>query len=75
MKRSLITYTLVAALGGLLFGYDTAVISGGIVFLRTHFGLDAAEMAWAASCALAGCILGAAIAGVIRRVRWTLHKL
>jgi len=64
-NRYVILVSMVAAIGGLLFGYDTAVISGGIVFLRTHFGLDAAEMAWAASCALAGCILGAAIAGVI----------
>ena len=32
--------TLVAALGGLLFGYDTAVISGAIGFLQEHFRLD-----------------------------------
>ena len=31
--------TTVAALGGLLFGYDTAVISGAIGFLRAHFAL------------------------------------
>jgi sugar porter (SP) family MFS transporter len=55
--------TFVAALGGLLFGYDTAVISGAIGFLRTHFGLNAAETGWAASCALIGCILGAGFAG------------
>ena len=57
--------TLVAALGGLLFGYDTAVISGAIGFLRSHFGLDAAETGWAASSALVGCIAGAALAGVL----------
>jgi sugar porter (SP) family MFS transporter len=55
--------TLVAALGGLLFGYDTAVISGAIGFLRAHFGLNAAETGWAASSALVGCIAGAALAG------------
>lgn len=53
----------VAALGGLLFGYDTAVISGAIGFLRTHFALDAASMGWAASSALVGCLIGAGSAG------------
>jgi SP family xylose:H+ symportor-like MFS transporter len=53
----------IAALGGLLFGYDTAVISGAIGFLQTHFHLSPAATGWAASCALAGCVLGAAIAG------------
>jgi len=56
---------LVAALGGLLFGYDTAVISGAIGFLRTKFDLDATQMGWAASSALVGCILGCIFAGVL----------
>jgi SP family xylose:H+ symportor-like MFS transporter len=55
----------VATLGGLLFGYDTAVISGAIGFLQTHFGLSAAMMGWAASSALVGCVLGAALAGLM----------
>ncbi|BDD01777.1 sugar porter family MFS transporter [Persicobacter psychrovividus] len=55
--------TLVAALGGLLFGYDTAVISGAIGPLREYFNLSAAEMGWAASSAQFGCMFGAAIAG------------
>jgi len=37
----------VATLGGLLFGYDTAVISGAIEPLRGHFGLDATMKGWA----------------------------
>jgi sugar porter (SP) family MFS transporter len=57
--------TLVAALGGLLFGYDTAVISGAIGFLKMRFGLDALQAGWAASCALVGCILGACVAGAL----------
>lgn len=57
--------TLVAALGGLLFGYDTAVISGAIGFLQAHFDLSAAYIGWAASSALVGCIIGVAIAGTI----------
>ncbi|HOW69168.1 MAG TPA: sugar porter family MFS transporter [Phycisphaerae bacterium] len=56
---------VVAAMGGLLFGYDTAVISGAIGFLQQHFELDELQKGWAASCALVGCILGAAGAGVL----------
>jgi sugar porter (SP) family MFS transporter len=57
--------SIVATLGGLLFGYDTAVISGAIGFLRTHFQLDTVQMGWAASSALVGCIAGAAAAGTL----------
>lgn len=56
---------LVAALGGLLFGYDTAVISGAIGPVQTHFHLTDAQKAWAASSALVGCVLGAMLAGTI----------
>jgi len=59
----LVVITGVAALGGLLFGYDTAVISGAIGLLQDHFSLSAAATGWAASSALAGCVLGAAAAG------------
>ncbi len=62
-KGYVVTLTFIAALGGLLFGYDTAVISGAIGFLRTHFGLSAAETGWAASSALVGCVVGAGAAG------------
>lgn len=55
---------LVAALGGLLFGYDTAVIAGAIGFLQEHFELDAAQKGWAAACALLGCVGGVSFAGV-----------
>ncbi len=55
---------LVAALGGLLFGYDTAVIAGAIGFMQEHFHLNAAMTGWAASCALLGCVLGVSFAGV-----------
>ena len=56
---------LVAAMGGLLFGYDTAVISGAIGFLRTKFELTAAWMGWAASSALVGCVIGCLFAGML----------
>ena len=57
--------TLVAALGGLLFGYDTAVISGAIGFLAERFALNEFWTGWTASSALVGCILGAGCAGAI----------
>ncbi|MFZ1937081.1 MAG: sugar porter family MFS transporter [Thermoguttaceae bacterium] len=56
---------LVAALGGLLFGYDTAVISDAIGFLQVHFKLDATMKGWAASSALLGCVIGVSVAGVV----------
>ena len=61
----LVRVCLVATLGGLLFGYDTAVISGAIGFLQTHFSLDATAKGWAAACALVGCVLGVTGAGVL----------
>ena len=48
-----------AALGGLLFGYDTAVISGAIGNLTTYFQLTPVEIGWAISSALVGCLIGA----------------
>ncbi|NJL11896.1 MAG: sugar porter family MFS transporter [Microscillaceae bacterium] len=59
--------TLVATLGGLLFGYDTAVISGAIGNLKIFFGLSDAQQGWAASSALVGCILGALMASEASR--------
>jgi len=54
---------IVAALGGLLFGYDTGVINGAIGPLTTHFGLNNVQQGWAMGCALLGCALGAIGAG------------
>ena len=56
--------TVVAAFGGFLFGYDTGVISGAIGFLTKHFQLSATWTGWAASILLAGCAVGAMVAGV-----------
>jgi SP family xylose:H+ symportor-like MFS transporter len=56
---------MVAALGGLLFGYDTGVINGAIGPLKAHFGLDANWEGWATGCALVGCAIGAAVAGIL----------
>jgi sugar porter (SP) family MFS transporter len=56
---------LVAALGGLLFGYDTAVIAGAIGFLKVHFNLNPFWTGWSTSCALFGCMIGVAMAGTL----------
>lgn len=53
----------VAALGGFLFGYDTAVISGTIGSVASQFNLDDVSTGWYVGCALVGSIAGVAIAG------------
>jgi len=56
----------VAALGGLLFGYDWVVIGGAKPFYEAHFGLASpAVQGWAMSCALVGCLVGAMLSGVL----------
>ena len=55
---------LVASLGGLLFGFDTAVISGTVGFVEGQFALSKLQLGWFGSSALVGCILGAAMAGM-----------
>ena len=54
---------IIASLGGFLFGYDTAVISGTLSFVRSQFGLEAAMEGWYVSCALVGCIAGVSVSG------------
>lgn len=51
------------ALGGLLFGYDTGVISGAILFIQKQMHLGAWQQGWVVSSVLLGAILGAAIIG------------
>jgi len=63
MKRKLLLYTMVAAIGGLLYGFDTAVINGALPFFTEHFELSDVMTGWAVSSALLGCILGAIGAG------------
>lgn len=53
----------VAALGGFLFGYDTAVISGTIKGVSTQFQMDDLQTGWYVGCALVGSIVGVLIAG------------
>ncbi|HEX4168091.1 MAG TPA: sugar porter family MFS transporter [Bryobacteraceae bacterium] len=53
----------VAALGGLLFGFDTAIINGAILFLKRQFAWSEVQTETAASSLLVGCILGSSVAG------------
>ena len=55
---------IVAALGGLLFGYDWVVIGGARQFYEVYFHLgSAALVGWVNSCALLGCLIGSLAAG------------
>ena len=62
-NRAVLFLAFVAALGGILFGYDTAVISGTISAVADRFGLDAMSKGWYVGCALVGSIGGVAVAG------------
>ena len=57
-----ILYFWVAVLGGMLFGYDTAVINGAMPFFTSYFNLSDAMVGWSVSSGLVGCILGASFA-------------
>jgi len=64
-KSYLSVLALIAALGGFLFGFDTAVISGTINFVKDRFVLDALSEGWFVSIALLGCIFGVMLAGFL----------
>lgn len=59
----LILITIAAALGGLLFGFDTAVISGAAPFIKSYFNLDNIMLGWAVSSLLVGCVCGVIASG------------
>jgi len=57
--------SIVAAIGGFLFGYDAAVISGTIKLVTVQFGLGTINQGWYVGCALVGSIFGVSIAGIL----------
>ncbi len=65
LSRSAITLGATAAVGGLLFGFDIAIITGAGSFLAEHFHLGPIGLGWAFSSLLFGCVLGSALAGWI----------
>ncbi|MDE3200793.1 MAG: arabinose-proton symporter, partial [Acidobacteriota bacterium] len=52
-----------AALGGLLFGFDIAIITGAGPFILRQFGLSDIGLGWAFSSLLFGCVLGSFVTG------------
>lgn len=63
MRRYLYFVTFVAALGGLMFGFETAVINGAIFYVAEHFQLNEFMKGFVVSTALAGCVVGALFIG------------
>jgi SP family xylose:H+ symportor-like MFS transporter len=63
--RYILLISLISALGGYLFGFDFAVISGALPFLKVQFGLDAYWEGFATGSLALGCMLGCLIAGSI----------
>ena len=63
MRPFVLLVASVGALGGLLFGYDTGVISGAILFIRHDFAMSTALQEFTISVVLIGAVLGSAFAG------------
>ena len=62
-KNYVLLISAIASLGGFLFGFDTAVISGTTPFIQPYFNLDDIGLGWTVSSLLFGCILGVMVAG------------
>ena len=65
VSAKVVFIAIVAALGGILFGYDTAVISGTTEIVKMQFGLSTGGEGWYVGCALIGSIAGVLIAGML----------
>ena len=63
MNKVLLKCTFAAALGGLLFGYDTVIINGAMLDLVKYFQLSPVLQGWTVTSALIGCILGTILIG------------
>lgn len=66
-KTTILFITAVVAMGGLLFGYDTGVISGSQLYFTEFFDLSTGEQGWAISSAIYGCLFGALVSGYLTK--------
>jgi MFS transporter, SP family, arabinose:H+ symporter len=68
MKKTafyVIAITVVAAIGGLIFGFDTAIVAGATRYMKEQFSLNSLQEGWAVSVVLIGCMFGAGLAGPV----------
>jgi SP family arabinose:H+ symporter-like MFS transporter len=68
MKKTalyVLAVTLVAAIGGLIFGFDTAIVAGATRYMKEQFALNSIQEGWAVSVVLIGCMIGAGLAGPV----------
>lgn len=67
-EKNVLLYSVIASLGGLLFGFDIAIFSGTIPFISPEFGLDSNTLGWMASSLYIGCIFGSILFSKIAQV-------
>jgi SP family arabinose:H+ symporter-like MFS transporter len=68
MKKAMfyvVAVTIVAAIGGLIFGFDTAIVAGATRYMKEQFSLNSLQEGWAVSVVLIGCMFGAGLAGPV----------
>ena len=68
MKKAawyVLAVTLVAAIGGLIFGFDTAIVAGATRYMKEQFSLDSLQEGWTVAVVLIGCMIGAGLAGPV----------
>jgi len=63
LKPNVLLIAIIAATGGLLFGFDTGVISGALPFLKEYWNLSDASVEWVTTTVLLGAVLGAITSG------------
>src|SRR5688500_17349454 len=63
LKPQVLMMAIIAATGGLLFGFDTGVISGALPFLKQHWHLSDASVEWITTTVLIGAVIGALFSG------------
>ena len=64
-SRYLYFICLIATMGGLMFGFDIAIISGAVPFIQPYFGWNELQLGWGVSSLLVGAIIGAFGSGVL----------